>query len=275
VASVDATRHLSANFRMRATHIAAWVRPISLVALSLALAAGASQCRGAEVSSAETIEGAPILLYAGTGTSPNDVAALASILRDNRLEFARVTASQMNTSSADQLSAHRVLIVPGGNFIEIGRGLSPGAAAAIRAAVQNGLSYLGICAGGFLAGDAPDNGLNLTGGVRFGFYGIEGRGVHKAAVAVTAADGSTLDQYWEDGPQFTGWGTMVGRYPDGTAAVVQAPVGQGWVILAGTHPEAPESWQRGMSFATPARANHAYALALIRAALERNPLPHF
>jgi glutamine amidotransferase-like uncharacterized protein len=33
--------------------------------------------------------------------------------------------------------------------------------------VQNGLNYLGVCAGAFFAGNSPTNGLNLTSGVKF------------------------------------------------------------------------------------------------------------
>jgi len=47
-----------------------------------------------------------------------------------------------------------------------------------------------VCAGGFFAGDSGYNGLNLTSGVRFGFYAAEARGVRKAAVAITGAAGS-------------------------------------------------------------------------------------
>jgi len=32
---------------------------------------------------------------------------------------------------------------------------------------------------------------------------------------------------------------------------------------------------RGMDFTTPASVDHAYAVTLVRAALERRPLPHF
>lgn len=141
--------------------------------------------------------------------------------------------------------------------------------------MQQGVNYLGICGGAFFAGRSPYNGLNLTSGVQFGFYSAEARGVRKTAVSISSTKAPALDQYWEDGPQLSGWGTVVGRYPDGTPAVVQGQSGKGWIILTGVHPEAPESWRGEMEFATPASVDHAYAVTLIRAALERRPLPHF
>jgi len=157
----------------------------------------------------------------------------------------------------------------------MGNGLTKTTAACIRNAVRNGLNYLGVCGGGFLAGNSPYNGLNLTSGVWFGFYSAEEKGIRKAAVAIAPAEGPTLEHYWEDGPQFTGWGEVIGKYPDGTPAIVQGAFGNGWVVLTAVHPEAPEKWRRGMAFTTPASADNAYAETLIRAALERKPLPHY
>jgi glutamine amidotransferase-like uncharacterized protein len=68
---------------------------------------------------------------------------------------------------------------------------------------------------------------------------------------------------------------VVARYPDQTPAIVEGAFGDGWLILSGVHPEAPASWRRGMSFQTSADADNAYAAALIRAALNREPIPHF
>lgn len=187
------------------------------------------------------------------------------------------TSSQLNRMDQSQIRQYRLLLVPGGNFVEIGKSLTPGATANLRNAVQNGLNYLGICGGGFLAGkyDPPYNGLNLTSGVRFGFYAAESRGIRKAAVPIAVAGAPTLDQYWEDGPQFTGWGAVVGKYPDGTPAIVEGSFGSGWVVLSGVHPEAPASWRRGMAFNTPAGVDHAYAGTLIHAALNRISLSHY
>jgi glutamine amidotransferase-like uncharacterized protein len=221
-----------------------------------------------------------ILLFDGTGTSPGDVAAIEAILVSEHLDFSTVDSSQINRMSEAQMRRHRLLIIPGGNFEKIGNSLTTRAAVNIRAAVQDGLNYLGICAGAFFAGNSPGTfehpgGLNLTSGTRFGFYSTEYKGIRKAAVLVTTAGGQTLDQYWEDGPQLAGWGAVVVKYSDGTPAVVEGESGNGWVILAGVHPEAPESWRRGMEFTTPAKADNAYAATLVRAAAKRETLPHF
>ena len=219
---------------------------------------------------------AAILLFNGTGTSPNDAKAVETILRGNHLDYATVNSSQLNQMGEPQIRGYRLLIVPGGNFIDIGNSLSSGTTANIRNAVQKGLNYLGICAGGFLAGASSHyNSLNLTSGVNFGFYSAENQGIRKATVAIVAAGGPTLDQYWEDGPQFTGWGGIVAKYPDGTPAIVEGAFGKGWVILTGVHPEAPEAWRGGMSFSTPAAADNAYAGTLIQAALHGTTLAHY
>ncbi len=216
----------------------------------------------------------PILLFDGTGASTNDVAALKAILKRGGLSFEDVDSSRLNGMDEPELRARRLLIVPGGNFIAIGSSLTPGTAAKVRNAVRVGLNYLGICAGGILAGNAPDNGFNLTEGVRFDFYADVNRGVHKSAVKISGPGAPAIEHYWEDGPQFTGWGAVVGRYPDGTPAIVEGRSGKGWVLLVGTHPEAPEAWRRGMAFTTPADAANAVAERLVGAALSGTSLAH-
>ena len=245
----------------------------SLVLISTAFTACGG--RGDKGSMPAKGANASILLFNGTGTSPSDVAAVETILNDNHLNYSTVNSSQLNDMGESQIRGYRLLIVPGGNFVDIGNSLTSGTTGNIRNAVESGLNYLGICAGGFFAGNSPYNGLNLTSGVRFRFYAAEDRGIRKAAVAIAGAGAPTLDQYWEDGPQFTGWGAVVGKYPDGTPAIVEGTFGSGWVILAGVHPEAPAAWRRGMTFSTPVSADHAYAGTLIHAALNRVSLSHY
>lgn len=223
----------------------------------------------------EANEAALILLVNGTGASPNDVKAVEAILKETHLKYAIVNSRQLNAMSESHLQTYRLMIIPGGNYITVGNSLTPATTTNIHNAVQGGLNYLGICAGGLLAGNAACNSLNLTSGVRFGFYAVVNRGIHKTAVAIAGVGTPAVEHYWEDGPQFTGWGAVAGKYPDGTPAVVEGTCGKGWVILCGTHPEAPENWRRGMSFTTPATASHAYAGTLVDAALNGTSLPHY
>lgn len=236
--------------------------------------AGNKATAAAPADSAGANNVAPILLFNGSGTSPSDVAAIEALLSRSNLGYATVNSIQLNGMTESQISAHRLLIVPGGNFVKMGDGLTSNTSVNVRNAVKGGMNYLGICAGGFLAGHfpAPYNSFNLSSGVKFGFYNS---GTRKAVVKITTREGPVLDQYWEDGPQFSGWGGVIGKYPDGTPAVVEGSLGQGWIILTGIHPEAPESWRRGMTFSTPASASAAYAMTLIDATLNRKDLAHY
>jgi hypothetical protein len=217
----------------------------------------------------------PVLLFNGTGTSANDVIAVEDLLRQMHVVYAPVNSAQLQRMTTTELRKSRLLIVPGGDFLAMGAGLSSSARANVHDAVQDGLNYLGLCAGAFLAGDASYPSLHLTPGVRFAFYAAARDGTRKAAVTITTPDGPPLEQYWEDGPQLAGWGAVAARYPDGTPAVTDGLSGRGRVILSGIHAEAPESWRGGLRFTTPARVDNAFARDLIDAALHGTALPHF
>jgi len=223
----------------------------------------------------ESNTAASILLFCGTGTSSEDVDAIAKILESRGLDYATANSSQVNRMSEARLMAYRLIIIPGGNYIRIGNNLTPEATQRIQNAVQRGVNYLGICAGGLLAGKARTNSLNLTSGVKFGFYAAVNHSIHKAPVPIACVDAPVIELYWEDGPQFTGWGQVVGKYPDGTPAIVEGTSGKGWVILCGVHPEAPESWRRRLTFSTTGDAAHDYTVTLVDAALHGRRLPHY
>jgi len=216
-----------------------------------------------------------VLLFNGTGTISSDVSAVEAILKNLALSYATANSSEMDSMSETKLKSYKLLIVPGGNSITIGNNLSHTATTNIHNAVEAGLHYLGICAGGFFGGYSIYNGLNLTSGVWFNVYENYGKGTQKTAVEISSPNSGKLDQFWEDGPQFSGWGSIVGEYPDGTPAIVEGKFGAGWVILSGFHPEAPESWRYGMTFTTSAAVDNAYAGTLVSAALNGTSLPHY
>lgn len=243
-----------------------------LVAAMIAfLAASLTAC----LNYTKTVGSPLILLFNGNGTSPNDVAAFEKLLNENSFSYVAIGSQQLNEMSEAQLKTYRLLLVPGGNFEQIGNSLSATTTENVRNAIRGGLNYLGICAGAFFAGNSPYNGLNLTSGVRFPFYALEDQGIRKAAVEIAIAETAPLSHYWEDGPQLTGWGKVIAKYPDGTPAVVQGSFGDGGVILSGVHPEAPENWRLGMTFVTPASESNAYAVKLIGAAINRTTLESY
>jgi len=218
----------------------------------------------------------PVILFNGTGTIANDVSAVETILNDLGIAFATANSTQLNAMTQAQLNSYKLLIVPGGNSITIGKYLKASTTTNIHnAVIKGGLHYLGICAGGFFGGYSMYNGLNLTSGRWFNFYSDYYRGIHKESVNISYPGGSKLDVYWQDGPQFTGWGSIVARFPDGTPAVVEGKSGVGWVILAGVHPEAPATWRYGMSFTSSVASNTTYAKTLVSAALHGTWLPHY
>ena len=221
------------------------------------------------------IKEAPIILFNGTGTSSNDVKAIQNILYSIHMDFALVNSTQLNELDTSRLRKCKLIIIPGGNFIDIGKNLTEETSTKIQKAVHQGLNYLGICAGGFLAGNTQNNSFNIAKDVQFRFYSAEDKGIRKAAVAIVNADGVTIEHYWEDGPQFSGWGDIVSKYPDGTPATVQGSYGLGFVVLTGVHPEAPENWRKEFYFTTSIEYSHKYAVMLIKAAMGKKPLSHF
>lgn len=246
-------------------------RAVAGIGLVLLPAAAHSQGLPAVRADADlrAAQGTQILLFTGKGVSPSDVKAIESLMNRARHAYATADSAQLNGMTPAQLSSYRLLIVPGGDFVTMGNGLTEETTEKVRNAVGAGLNYLGICAGGFLAGSFPRpyKSFNLSSGVKFGFYSASAQGFRKAVVRITTSDGQSLDQYWEDGPQFSGWGEVSGRYPDGTPAIVHGHYGSGRVVLTGVHPEAPESWRKGMTFATPTSTSHEYAMKLIDRAL--------
>jgi len=218
----------------------------------------------------------PVLLFNGTGTSSSDVAAVEAVLGTLGVGYKTADSSQLNAMSEQQLGGYKLMIVPGGNSITIGGSLTGDAASMIRGAVEDyGLHYLGICAGAFFGGYSIYNGVDLTAGVSFDFYADEFKGIHVEPVEITRPNDGWLDVYWEDGPQFSGWGAAVAKFPDGTPAIVEGQSGKGFVIFTGVHLEAPESWRGSMIFRTPVAVDLAYAGTVIQAALNGTPLPHF
>jgi hypothetical protein len=247
----------------------------SLVGSIASIGCGSGGGRAAVVLPPAIRAAEPVLLYNGIGTS-SDVSAVEGVLDTLGAGYATADSSQLNAMSEAQLGGYTLIIVPGGNSITIGENLTGDTASRIRGAVEDyGVHYLGICAGAFFGGSSIYNGLDLTAGVSFDFYADESKGIHLEPVEIFLPGKGPLDVYWQDGPQLSGWGAVVAKFPDGTPAIVEGQSGNGFVIFTGIHPEAPASWRESMIFTTPVSVDLAYAGTVVEAALNGTPLPHF
>jgi glutamine amidotransferase-like uncharacterized protein len=212
------------------------------------------------------------------------VGALEYVITNNlHLTYDTVNSAGLDAMSVAQLAAYKLLIIPGGDSIIIGNNLKATTLAHIKTAVRtNGLHYLGVCAGAFLAsyaGTSGYNDINLLNGIWFNMYGET---QEMAAELLSRPQGqSSIDVYYEDGPSLAtqggSWGTIVAKYPNFGAppAIIQGFAGNGWTLLQGVHPEAPASWRTCCTFTTSLADDLAYSATLISAALNGTVLPHY
>jgi len=79
------------------------------------------------------------------------VTAIENVVHSLGFAYHTVNSSQLDSMTQAKLASYRLFIVPGGNSITIGKYLTSKATTTVRSAIsENGLNYLGMCAGGFL-----------------------------------------------------------------------------------------------------------------------------
>ena len=224
-----------------------------------------------------------VLLFNGEGISTSDWQTTEKIIRGMGLSYQLINSAEMNRMSFDQMSDFGLILVPGGHGSTITNGLYPATRVRVRKAVrESGVSYLGICAGAWVAVGDETNTEVAKG---YGFSAILGNHLKnwwpnathpKAAMAmVTFATGMKRSLVWYGGPATPEWnGGVVARYSNGAAAISQAWSKNGFVILSGPHPEAPQGWRQSAGFDVDG-LDYDIARNLISAAINRKPLKSF
>ena len=214
-----------------------------------------------------------ILVFNGTGSSPNDVMAIGQILTSMGLSYDTANSAQMNAMTKATLLTYRLIVWPGGNSITMGASLTTYATSVVRQAVVAGVSYLGFCAGAFMAESSNLYNVFHLAPTWFDFY----RQGATDMVTTTFADGAKRSLVYWDGPHLKGFGTVIAKYPNGLPAISAAPLGKGFVLLSGVHPEAPADWRYG--FASPdidgVDADIVLTKELIQSALNKYIYPHY
>src|SRR6476620_563888 len=80
----------------------------------------------------------PVLLFNGTGTSANDVAAIETLLEKSGIAYSTADSAQLDAMSAARLRNYHLVIIPGGDFTRIGTGIRKETSATLRDAVHHG-----------------------------------------------------------------------------------------------------------------------------------------
>jgi glutamine amidotransferase-like uncharacterized protein len=180
-------------------------------------------------------------VYLGRGVFPPSAKALVRRL-DEAGRAPRLLFEEQVT--AEGLKGLRLLVMPGGWAPSQHESLGVRGRAAMRAFVEEGGSYVGICAGAYLAcstvawegRDYPYD-LGLARGRAAG--PVKGLAAWPACERVEiAAEGRKIPALYAGGCSLSIDGAAVlATYPDGTAAAVRAPCGKGSIVLIGVHPE--------------------------------------
>ncbi|WP_079064387.1 BPL-N domain-containing protein [Streptomyces sp. NRRL F-4489] len=141
----------------------------------------------------------------------------------------------------------------------------------LRDYVGGGGRYLGVCLGGYLAGQTP--GFGLLPGDTDQYIVTPGATVgHDGDTLVdTRWRGLPRTVYFQDGPHFVlddnADATVLATYPNGTVAALVAPFGSGRVAVVGPHPEATDDWFLDENL--PVHHTHDLAIDLVNELLER------
>ncbi len=223
------------------------------------------------------------LIYNGASTATGDPEALVEILDSHGLDYQLATSEEMNAMSLEDFSKFGVIIWPGGYAGYMSESLLPSTRALIKQAVrEQGVGYVGICAGAFMAisppallgEEGPAWGLSLIPGDILPYYHLEDKGVEHSLITVESANHSYHTMLWWGGPTLPeSPHGVITRYSDtDEPAITQTWAGKGLVLLAGPHPESPEEWPAKLGLTDPDPVNRDITWGMVKAALTQQPM---
>lgn len=231
---------------------------------------------GAEVEAAPFPRGdSEVLIFAGASSWRPEIRSLSRILTDHGISVEESTSPQLDAMSFEQLSEYSLLVFPGGNSIAMAASLSSDTHLKIRRAVrENGVSYLGFCAGAWAA--IGPGGFEILAGPTLAYNYLSRDGRSYAMSRAEFPDGSRRDLLWYGGPITPDApGGVVAKYPDGTPAITQLRAGQGFVILSGLHPAAVPEVISDLSLSDSDGLDHDLAWKMLDSAIRRKAMNAF
>jgi hypothetical protein len=219
------------------------------------------------------------LIYDGDYAAFGDADAIANILESHGRTYQRVNSSDLAKMSIDDLDDSGLIVWPGGYAGKMSNTMSTQSRANLKRAVnERGIGFVGFCAGAFIA-VSPDTswGFALKEAETLPYYHLEDEGIPIAMTPVQFADGSERDLVWWGGPYTPEYpGGVIARYKDTLQpAISQSWAGNGLMVIAGPHPEAPESWRADHGLSDSDGLDQDIAWQMMDAALHQKPMESF
>lgn len=234
-----------------------------VTALALALAAAAA-CNprelatdlGADGDAADPADADPdtaplALVYRGSGACEGCAESLAALLERAGYATRYVGPDALTRDATFEGAA--LYAQPGGDETmlvrdAVGAARWPAVRERLRTFVADGGAYLGICLGGFMAGEWMDDdatipALGLLDGDASYFTATPRQYTEDQVIAVDwLHPPGRRHVYFQEGPSFAAKGDVWARYSDRSAAALIASFGRGKVGVSGIHFEADQSW---------------------------------
>lgn len=200
--------------------------------------------------------GKNIVIYQDEGVGEFGLACLKKFFKDDDVWLATAEA----VVDGRVLGMADIFVMPGGADLPYCKKLNGAGNDNIRAYVEEGGTYLGICAGAYYGCRAIEfhKGREdaISGKRELAFTKAMARGslpdlaphydltlASAAIAAITLQDGTSVKSFYHGGPTFTGLGPddeIIARYEDVAgkpAAILRAYFGDGQAILSGVHLE--------------------------------------
>jgi glutamine amidotransferase-like uncharacterized protein len=214
-----------------------------------------------------------ILIFTGSGTWSTEIGDAENLFTTKGATYQEVNSAQLDAMTPDDIAKFGVIFIPGGTGSTEAESVSAATHSNLRTAVQSlGVSYVGFCAGAFVAvAPAPTNG----GDVSYGFgvvngpvpdlYAGPGTSADYFQVALSFPSGSTEDVLWYGGPVTPNTG-VIAKYPTGDPAISQIWSGNGLVVIAGVHPDLSQATLADLG-ASPTTSSQDLAWNIFSAAI--------
>lgn len=254
--------------------------PASLTSTGSTGSTGSPTLPGAPAPSSRSYT-TDFMVFTGSGTWSTEISDAEALMTANAATYQEVSDAQLDAMTPADIAQFGVIFIPGGDGQTEADGVSAATHANLRTAVQSlGVSYVGFCAGAFVAvapapaaGQDVSYGFGVVNGAILNEYAGPGTNANYEQTLETFADGTTENILWYGGPITPNQG-VVAKYPTGDPAISEMWSGNGFVIIAGLHPDLSQASLSSLG-ATPATSAQDTAWKIFSGALHQQPLPTF